>query len=375
MKLKVAHVVRQYYPSVGGMEDVVRNIADYQLHHTGHQPHIFTLNRVFRSPNEILPAQDVFEGVPVTRLPFTGSERYPFCPQILKAVSDADVIHVHGVDFFYDYLAITHPLHHKPLIASTHGGFFHTQFAPTLKQIFFNTVTRTSSCMYEKVIATSENDGALFGKIMGSDKLVVIENGVNVEKFADLSAKTSVPTLIYFGRWSSNKALSETLQLFAKLYALDPEWRLIIAGREYDETEQSLREVVERLSLSAVVEVVPNPSDAELAALIGRSSYFVCLSRHEGFGIAPIEAMSAGLYPILNRIPPFEKLVAHTGLGYLVSNDDERDARAILDLHHAEAFSQQRRDLQESVASYTWKSVAAQYVKCYEDIYQRGQQK
>ena len=138
MPIKVVHIVRQYAPSMGGMEDVVQNIARQQREHHDQLPRIVTLNRLFRNSSEYLAPEAVVNGVGVVRLPFHGTSRYPLCPQVLQYVGDADVIHVHGVDFFFDYLALTKALHRRPLVASTHGGFFHTAFASRLKKVYFN---------------------------------------------------------------------------------------------------------------------------------------------------------------------------------------------------------------------------------------------
>ena len=187
MTMRVAHVVRQYHPSVGGMEDVVRSICGQQRD-CGHQsPRIVTLDRLFRNGEGRLPATDRIDDVPVLRLPWAGSSRYPLCPAVLRAIGDADVVHVHGVDFFYDFLAATRLIHRKPLVLSTHGGFFHTEFASPLKNVWFRTITRWSALAYENIVATSENDGRRFSEISGPGRLKVIENGVNTSKYAAVS--------------------------------------------------------------------------------------------------------------------------------------------------------------------------------------------
>src|SRR5450830_1537075 len=274
MSIKVVHIVRQYSPSIGGMEDVVQNIARQQREHHDQIPKIVTLNRLFRNSDEFLAPEAQINGVGVVRLPFHGTSRYPLCPQVLQHVADADVIHVHGIDFFFDYLAVTKPLHRRPLVASTHGGFFHTKFASKLKKVYFNTVTRASCLAYDKIIATSDNDGAIFRHIVKPPKLTVIENGVNVEKYHGLVSDVPTQTLIYFGRWSVNKGLLETLALFKQLHDRQQGWKLIIAGREYDHSADELRARTAELQLDASVTIVPNPSDQELAALIGQASYF-----------------------------------------------------------------------------------------------------
>jgi alpha-1,3-mannosyltransferase len=375
MPIKVAHVVRQYHPSVGGMEDVVQNIAHQQLLRHGQVPTVLTLDRLFRNNTESLPSRETVDGIEVIRLPYSGSSRYPLCPSVLSHVRDADVIHVHGIDFFYDFLAATRLIHGRPMVVSTHGGFFHTRFASTLKTVYFNTATRLSSFAYEQVIATSDNDGEIFESIVRAPKKIVIENGVNVEKFADKAAKALSPTLIYFGRWSENKGLIETIDFFRRLHARQPEWRLIIAGREYDHTEAELRAILQSHQLGNSVQLVCSPTRQELASLIGQSSYFICQSHHEGFGIAPIEAMSAGLTPVLSDIPPFRNLIEQAGVGVLLQTDAvDQGVETLLSLHQlGEAgYSARRERVCTFVARYDWKFIADKYVAIYQSIVDRS---
>ena len=371
MALKVTHVVRQYHPSVGGMEDVVQNIARQQQERYGHIPHIVTLDRIFRNTKTRLQAQDELHGIAITRLPYYGSSRYPLCPSVLQHVRDADLIHVHGVDFFFDYLAAMRPLHKRPMVASTHGGFFHTAFASRLKKAYFGSVTRSSARAYDKLIATSDNDGAVFSDIVPAAKIDVFENGVNIEKYRGLSAQQATPTLIYFGRWSENKGLLETLAWFQALLKQQSGWRLIIAGREYDLSSSSLHSAIRQHGLSPYVTLEPNPSDAALAKLIAQASYFICQSRHEGFGIAPIEAMSAGLIPVLSDIPPFRNLITQSQLGLLLQAPARETQITQLVQMHAQsdaAHAAARSAAMAFVERYDWKYVADKYVTLYHEL-------
>jgi len=372
MPVKVTHIVRQYLPSIGGMEEVVRNIAMHQLRSGHQQTRIITLNRLFRNAREPLPEREVIDGIEVIRLPYYGSSRYPICPSILGELGDTEVIHVHGVDFFYDFLAATKWLHKCPLVLSTHGGFFHTDFASRAKQAYFNSITRLSSFAYDSVVATSANDGAMFSQIMDEPKLRVIENGVDTEKYADQAALELQPTLIYFGRWSANKGLVEAMDLFAQLRERDDRWHLIIAGREYDHSLNELRVRVEALRLNGHVTLASNPSDEEIRDLIEQSSYFLCLSHHEGFGIAPIEGMSAGLTPILSDIPPFRRLVENSGLGFNIgaSTSTKDTIDQLLHIHEqgSEAYMERRATAMAFAKRYAWPKVADRYLALYEEL-------
>lgn len=369
MSLRVVHVVRQYHPSRGGMEDVVANIARAQASLYGHQPRVVTLDRVFRD-TKVLPPAEVLDGIPVRRLAYRGSERYPLYPGVLHELGDADVVHVHGIDFAFDYLSLTRALHKKPLLASTHGGFFHTAFAQHAKKVFFHTMTRCTARGYRRIIASSANDGEVFGRVVPASRIRVIENGVDIQKFDDASSPALVPTLIYVGRWSSNKGLPRTISLLAALRAVDPRWRLVIAGREYDLDRAALESLAQGAGVADAVTVMPNPDNAQIREAMSRASYFVCLSRHEGFGLAAIEAMSAGLVPVLSRIPPFERLAGETQVPLVVDDEDAKAAQAVLGLHRRleqhGGHSALRERAMASIQHYSWRSVVAAYVEEYE---------
>ena len=377
MSIKVTHVVRQYLPSIGGMEEVVRNIVQHQLQRGQTATRIITLDRLFRNTDEILPQREEIEGVEVIRLPYRGSSRYPLCPEVLKHLDDTDVIHVHGVDFFYDFLAATKWLHKRPLVLSTHGGFFHTSFVSRVKRIYFNTVTRLSSHAYNRVVATSANDGQMFSHILSPTKLDVIENGVNIEKFSAQASPELRPTLIYFGRWSANKGLLQSLDLFSQLHQRDNRWTYTIAGREYDHNLDQLQSAVNQRGLQQQVQLVANPDDNTIRQLLAQASYFLCLSQHEGFGIAPIEAMSAGLTPVLSDIPPFRRLVEDSGLGLLAAEENSNTIANLLSLHAQgnDAYTRRRTSAMEFAHRYAWPQVAERYIAVYEQLAAKNKRK
>lgn len=366
--MKVVHVVRQFHPSVGGMEEVVLNIARRHLQRGRDQVEVVSLDRVFTDPQRRLATKDTYQDVPIVRLGYRGSSRYPLAPAVLAAIRGADVLHVHGIDFFYDFLALTRPLHRVPMIVSTHGGFFHTTYASRLKLLWFKTLTRTSALAYARVVATSESDGQLFGQVVAPQRLRVIENGVDLDKFAGKGGATPGRTLIYFGRWSANKGLMETLDLLQALVAQDPAWQLIVAGREYDFTVADLLQAVAERGLQARVCLQVVPTQAQLAQLLGRAQYFVCLSRHEGFGMAAVEAMSAGLLPILSDIPPFVWLQRESGQGVLVDPADPRGAAATVNAYAARtdvAFAAHRQAAVAYTRRYDWDIAAGAYLDEY----------
>jgi alpha-1,3-mannosyltransferase len=319
--LSIVHVVRQFHPGVGGMENFVEQLALRQLA-SGNRVTVVTLDRIFSDPDRRrLEHKDWHRGIEVVRLPFRGSQRYPVAPSVLGAIRHADLVHVHGVDFFCDYLAATVPVHRKPLLLTTHGGFFHTPFAATLKKLYFGSVTRASLSQYGAVIACSEEDQRRFAGIC-EPRLRLISNPVDVEKFAGLADRSS-DTLIYFGRIAPNKEVGQLISWFAGLAETGERWRLIIAGKPMGCDLGDLRRQAERLGVSERIEIHETPSDEDLKGLIARSGLYCCASSYEGFGLAAVEGASAGLFPVLSQIPPFRRSVERLGFGTLVDFQDQ----------------------------------------------------
>jgi alpha-1,3-mannosyltransferase len=365
--MRIAHVTRQFTPGVGGLENVVHNLAKAQRD-AGHQVKVVTLNRLFSNLAAILPERDDIDGIEVVRVPFRGLRRYPIAPKVLHHIKGADVVHVHAIDFFFDFLALTSLIHRRPLVVTPHGGFFHTRFAARLKTIYFHTVTRALIKTYRAVINVSRHDHELFQRIRERGT-VWWNNGVDVEKFRRAGSASAAKKMIAVTRFSANKRLDRLIAFLAALRRRDPEWSLVIAGSESDLREGDLRRLVEQNGVSGAVELVIRPDDAQIRQAMSQCSVFVSASEYEAFGIAAIEGLSAGLSPLLSNIPSFRDLVDRTKVGVIV--DFDRPDHAVETFlaqwdtrvqNPAHAFEQ----AVAAAAPFDWKFTASSFDAVYE---------
>jgi alpha-1,3-mannosyltransferase len=365
--MRVVHVVRQFAPAVGGLEEAVMNLALRQREDDGFDACIVTLDRVFTDRRRRLPPCDTVRGIPVRRLPWRGSQRYPLAPTVLRALAGADLVHVHGIDFFFDFLAATRALHRRRLVASTHGGFFHTAFASRLKQSWFETITRRSVRAYDAVIACSPSDAAMFERL-DPPGFTIIENGIDLTKFRVRDGQQPDPRrLLTFGRFAHHKRIPLLFGLLSALLAKSPGWTLTIAGAAWDQDAAFLRESAASRGVSEAVRIVESPDDAALGSLIAQSSFFVCASAHEGFGLAAAEAASAGLIPVLSDIAPFARLVVRLKDGLAA---DLADPGAAADwigqtASHPDMLVERRRRVAARASSYDWVHAAAAHAAVY----------
>lgn len=366
--LRVVQVVRQFTPSRGGLEDVVSNLSR-SLVNRGLDVRVVTLDRLFRSPEALLSKREVIDGIEVVRIPWRGSSRYPIAPQVFRHIGDADLVHVHAIDFFFDALAWARPFHRKPLIATTHGGFFHTNKHAGLKQLWFRTATRASALAYDAIVCCSQPDYQMFKSVAGA-RARLIENGVDIEKFDGLSSAAPVRRMATIGRFSVNKRLDRLLDAMASLKTSPPGWQLDIIGAPSDLSEADLRAGIATRGLQEDVHLHVEASNAEVSNILSKSSLFVSASEYEGFGLVAVEAMSAGLVPVLHSNDAYRALsLRHAGITITDFAQPATAAEAIEATYQALAATPALRSRMMAAASeHGWAGVCDRHIALYREV-------
>ncbi|MBI3244777.1 MAG: glycosyltransferase family 4 protein [Chloroflexi bacterium] len=314
--MKILHICRQYYPSVGGVERFVADLA-LRLAACGHTVEIGTLNRLWHERGT-LAAHEMVNGLPVHRLPFVGGPLFFAAPGVLGLARHFDVIHIHNTDFFLDFLAAAHFLHRRPLVVSTHGGFFHTADHAALKRLHFNLIT-ARSLRKAIVIPSSASDERKFATHAG--RAVRIDNAIDYTAFASVKHRPVPGRVITVGRLAPNKNLPVLLQMFARARELQPNLSLVVVGDGYLRAE--LEQQAAELNIASAARWTGEIDDAGLRAELGAAETFLSAASYEGFGLALLEAMAAGLIPVVNDIEAFRDVVINGQNGFLA---DYRDA-------------------------------------------------
>ncbi|MCX8999628.1 glycosyltransferase family 4 protein [Rhizobiaceae bacterium BDR2-2] len=364
----VVHVVRQFYPNRGGLEDVVMNLG-LAMQRRGFRVRVVTLDRLFTEPDRLLPAHEIRDGIEIVRIPWRGSTRYPVALDVFRHLADADLIHVHAIDFFFDALALGRFLHRKPMVATTHGGFFHTARHAFVKKVWFQTLTRMSARAYKVIVGCSRSDTALFSSI-APNRTVLIENGADTAKFAGSSSAVPVKRIVTIGRFSVNKRIDRLLDALKVLVAGDGDWRLEIVGVPGGLTAADLEGMIAARGLRRQVRIHCDLENAAIAGLLGECSLFASASEYEGFGLVAVEAMSAGLVPVLNTNEAYRLLgERHSRLVLADFASPEQAARAITQAYDALcADDSLRPGLVADAQHYSWNSVADRYQAVYEEV-------
>lgn len=159
--------------------------------------------------------------------------------------------------------------------------------------------------------------------------------------------------LLTVGRLNVRKNLAFTCRAAVRSGAVSPELPLVIAGSVHGRTEDWPEDVRDAIDSGAIV-VTGYVSDSELAWLYSHCRTFLFLSRGEGFGLPPLEALRAGAEVIASDIPVMREI-----LGPHASFVDPTDSRE-LEEHIRRVAAGDRSDnlatsAREWASSFTWK--------------------
>ena len=109
-------------------------------------------------------------------------------------------------------------------------------------------------------------------------------------------------------------------------------------------------------------------SNAEIAEIISRASLFVSASVHEGFGISLIEALSAGLLPVVEANAAFMSFAERVSDVVLTDYAQPAIAAGAIMAAHARLAADPaatRARLVAAAQPFAWPGVAERYMQVY----------
>ena len=368
--MRILQVARQFYPKVGGIESCVLNLSRGLVSH-GHEVEVVTLNRDL-STRKLLTAPARIDSIPIYRIPYIGSRRYPIAPAWFRFVDKFDVVHIHAIDFFIDSAAAARflGLHDKPIVVTTHGGIFHTKDWRRVKDFYWRYVLSRSLEQADKVVAVSARDTELFKPIVPADKLATIPNGID-PAFAEARATRARGRLVTVGRITPAKRIDQIIRLMARLAGEFADLELVVAGPDENKTADALRRESERLGVALKVRFTGELPRTELAALVASAHVFLSAASHEGFGITTVEALSAGVPVLVTRTGIHEDVVTPDRNGWFWSGSP--DDEAVTTLRGALLLPDARLDEMQlaaraSAEPFDWNVTTEKYERVFESL-------
>lgn len=220
-----------------------------------------------------------------------------------------------------------------PRVVTIHDISFtaHPEWFSTREGLRRRLLTRASARSAAAVTTVSDFSAAEIESHYGvpRSRIHVIHHGIS--HLPPSAVARREPLVLFVGSVFNRRHVPELLAAVARLRAEVPGVRLAVVGENRTHPRVNLVAEAGALGLGSSVEWADYALDGQLADLYGRAGAFAFVSDYEGFGLTPLEALAAGVPPVVADTP-----VAHETCGdaalYVPPGDVEALASALRQL-------------------------------------------
>jgi glycosyltransferase involved in cell wall biosynthesis len=204
----------------------------------------------------------------------------------------------------------------------------------------------------------------------------IVPNGVDLGPFAQMPPREELlrryPQLkdkricLFLSRLHRKKGLEHLVRAWHRVARKFQDWHLVIAGPD-DGMESRTRSALQTLGLSSSASLIGPLYGRDKLAAYSAADVFLLPSFSEGFSMAVLEAMAAGLPVLVTPGCNFPEAVT-AGAAVCVEptvEGTEAGLRALLGMSEAERREMGRRARRLIQCSYTWDEVARKMLKLY----------
>lgn len=186
-----------------------------------------------------------------------------------------------------------------------------------------------------------------------------------------VSNGSRTPTVLFVGSLFNRRRLPDLIAAFARATSALPAARLVIVGDDRTWPRQDLRAVATANGVDGRTIFRSYVTDDELARLYGEASVFAFLSEYEGFGLTPLEALAAGVPPVVLDTPVAREVYGDAA-AYVARGDIDGTAAA---LRRFLASPDESRHLMARapavLARYSWERAASETLDHLERVARR----
>jgi glycosyltransferase involved in cell wall biosynthesis len=178
------------------------------------------------------------------------------------------------------------------------------------------------------------------------------------------------PYLLLMGPWVRRKNLEVVIAAFAQVAEVLPSARLAITGRPAPGMRNSgVQSALESLPSSARerVRTPGHVATGDLLALVKGAAVLAYPSLYEGFGLPPLEAMSAGVPVVVSDSPVLSEVAGGAALVARVGSPREWAGALLAILTDRARSGELAAKGRERAAQFTWERAVRRTVKVYRE--------
>lgn len=225
---------------------------------------------------------------------------------------------------------------------------------------YFRPIERFMYSRFDRIISISQQtQDALTSWLRQCDeRFVVINNGVNTQKFASVTSSVIPKSLIMVSRFASSKDQETAIRAMKQM---DNEVILYLVGD--GENRARCETLAKELGVSERVSFLGPRSD--VPELVASSYIGIQSSNWEGFGLTAVELMAAGKPVIASDVDGLKQVVEGAGLIFKHGDSEDLAVKISLLLNNCDYYDVVSKKCIERSLLYDIKAM----VKKYNDIY------
>ena len=257
-----------------------------------------------------------------------------------------------------------------PLVLTIHdvSFFAHPEWFSFREGVRRRQLTAWSARRARAVITDTEFSKSEIKRFIGIDekRLRVIPLGLAAR--SDDRSDGRSPIVLYVGSLFQRRRVDRLIGAFDLVADRVPDARLEIVGENRTNPHVDFESIRAGCRHGDRVSIRSYVDDGALASLYNRASVFAFLSEYEGFGLTPLEALAAGVPPVLLDTPVARETCG-AGARYVApsaSNDDIAATIAEL-LSNADARQGVLRHRRDVLNRYDWPLAAAATLSVLEE--------
>jgi len=371
--MRIVHVSPLYYPVIGGVEEVVKRIAEYMAS-KGNDVHVITYNRLRTGGKGTLPRRETINNVHVLRIEpnviWSYGSYSSELPQVLRELKP-DIVHVHvwRHPHIFQIAKLRKRLHFKAIL-HTHAPFHRLNQLGVVTWLYHRAVDllmRGTLKEYDRLIALTPHEKNILIRKLGvkEERIVIVPNGIDDDlvSSAHNTSKAKKSIVLYLGRISRSK----NIDLFAKAMVYVekdvPDIKLVLAGPD-EGLVAKLESYMQKHGVD--FQYLGTVSEYEKRKLFSECTVFAHPALYEPFGITLLEAHAYGK-PCVVTGEGGQIYAAPPGKTSLFAEPSPRDfAEAITTLlTDKQLYKKLSANARVWASKHTWTRILPKYEKIY----------
>jgi poly(glycerol-phosphate) alpha-glucosyltransferase len=277
----------------GGIFDAMRNLTMSIAAEKRYLPVVFSARDTYTASDAVL-----WNNIATNAFQVRGPHIFGYAPGLATAleVSDAEILHVHGIWMYPSVAALRWSHGKRPYLVSPHGllrpwALRNSRWKKRIAAMLYeNMHLRRAACLHALTAAEAES----FREYGLKNPICLIPNGTNLRLNRVGSEPRQGRSILYLGRFHPSKGLRSLIEAWRAVCeeAEAAGWRLKLAGWDQNNHRAELEQLADQLRIRSSITFLGPQFDADKERCLAAASAFILPSKSEGLPVSILEAWS-----------------------------------------------------------------------------------